>query len=155
MQTLNISLQTQINSNQAQLSSLASLFTSLKSEMISNNTQLNSQIQNIITVANSQKLITDSIREDLTSSTNSLQAQINNINAVNNAQDAEITLIKNQLASSAEYIAVQNCISSGQGYCTTVKQCCLVQLINTFSVVFACQGSGTISSSQCGTYKHE
>ncbi|CAL6038162.1 Hypothetical_protein [Hexamita inflata] len=88
-------------------STLGSQIQLFKSDVIYNNTQLNTKIQNIIATANSQKLVTDSIKTDLTQSTNSLQDQINNINAVNNAQNEEIILLKNQLASMSDQSAVQ------------------------------------------------
>ncbi|CAL5985109.1 Hypothetical_protein [Hexamita inflata] len=122
------SLQSQINSNLASISSLNTQFTSFKSEAIIINNQQNTQIQNIIAIENSQKLVTDSLRIDLTSSTNSLQTQINslnsnlqgtnnqvsttqnninslqtqinNINSVNSIQNSDISSLKTQIAGS-------------------------------------------------------
>ncbi|CAL6075192.1 Hypothetical_protein [Hexamita inflata] len=67
LQTVNNSLQTQIDTNLAALSSLSTQFNSLKQDAVNNNSQQNTQIQNIISTANSQKLVTDSLRADLTS----------------------------------------------------------------------------------------
>ncbi|CAL6052101.1 Hypothetical_protein [Hexamita inflata] len=132
------SLQTQINTNSASISSLASSFNQLKVEVTSNNSILNTQIQSAAASVNSQKLVTDSLRSDLTLNTNSLQTQINtlnsnleskvnslqssinNINNVNNAQNAEIANLKNKGSLSPAQI----CYLNDQGYCPDIDRCC-------------------------------
>ncbi|CAL6107226.1 Hypothetical_protein [Hexamita inflata] len=148
LQNVNNSLQTQINTNLASLSSLSTQFNSFKLDAVNNNTQLNTQIQNIISTANSQKLVTDSLRADLTSSNNSLQTQINNINSVNNAQNADINMLKNRTSGlNLQQICY---ILYNQGVCSKYGRCCsYVSRENDEG--YLCVGIGQLlSDNECG-----
>ncbi|CAL6087243.1 Hypothetical_protein [Hexamita inflata] len=125
LQTANNSLQTQINTNLASLSSLTTQFNSLKLDAVNNNSQQNTLIQNIISTANSQILVTDSLRADLISSNQSIYQLRQDV-------DANIASIK----SSAVYMIIhkdaisygcgQNCYSSPYDsydpYCDVIYQ---------------------------------
>ncbi|CAL6067147.1 Hypothetical_protein [Hexamita inflata] len=149
LQTVNNSLQTQIDTNLASLSSLSTQFNSLKLDAVNNNTQQSTLIQNVIATANSQKFVIDSLRTDLTSSSNSLQTQINSINSINNAQNTDITMLKNR-ASGLNLQQICHILHDA-GVCSNYGRCC-TYVSNDDGNYFSCVGkqANIYSESDCG-----
>ncbi|CAL5988924.1 Hypothetical_protein [Hexamita inflata] len=172
LQTINNSLQSQINSNLASLSSLTSQFTSFKTDAINNHSFQNTQIQNLLTTTNTQKIVSDQLRTDLTQSTNSLQTQINSLNSNIQGTNNQVSTISYNLAQTQSLVnllqnqinsvqisassGAQTCrISLGFGYCTSLNRCC--QMIEEDPVRFSCahlivSGFHLIFINECGTF---